>query len=127
MERLVREVLTASRFFVVGSTATLVHLSVSFFALKLLATPVAAANFLGFAVALFVSYVGHYYFTFKSEKQHGVSAVRFLATASTAYVANVVVVSLLAATTLLEPEVRLAAGIATMPVVSFILSRLWVY
>lgn len=110
-----------------GLAATLVHIIMAFFALNALAASVVGANFLGFSIALSVSYVGHYYFTFKSSKGHRGSTLRFLATALAAYAVNVSVVAALAATTFLEPELRLAAGIATMPLVSFALSRLWVY
>lgn len=107
--------------------ATVVHASIAFFALKVMVTGVTVANSVGFTVALFVSYIGHYYFTFRSSKGHGVSAARFLTTALIAYLVNIVVVTVLGMATPLEPELRLAIGIATMPAVTFILSRLWVY
>lgn len=126
-ERLVREALTASRFVAVGATATIVHISVAFFALRIMAAGVATSNSVGFAFALLVSYVGHYYLTFRSSKGHSVSAARFIMTASIAYLINIIVVTVLGMATSLEPELRLAVGIATMPAVTFILSRLWVY
>ena len=127
MERLIREALIASRFLLVGLTATAVHASVAFFVLRVLAGSVAVANLVGFCVALCVSYVGHYYFTFRSAKGHGTSTRRFVMTASAAYLVNMTVVSILGTATALQPELRLVAGIATMPAVTFVLSRLWVY
>jgi putative flippase GtrA len=92
-----------------------------------MAVSVGSANLVGFCTALVISYVGHYYFTFRSAKGHGTSTARFVMTASAAYLVNMTVVSFLGTATALQPELRLVAGIATMPAVTFILSRLWVY
>lgn len=127
MERLIREAVIASRFLLVGIMATAVHASVAFLVLKVLTASLAVANLVGFCIALCVSYVGHYYFTFRSGKGHGTSMVRFVMTALAAYLVNISVVSVLGIATDLQPELRLVAGIATMPAVTFVLSRLWVY
>ncbi len=118
---------TISRFSVTGLVATLVHTLVSLGLLSLTPVGTQMANFCGFLVALGFSYFGHYHFSFKSSKTHGTAFPRFLTSTAIAFLCNVVVVAILSSQTTLGPNVSLLLGIGTMPVVSLILSRAWVY
>ncbi len=116
-----------SRFSVTGIVATLVHMGVSFALLNLTSIGPQAANFCGFLTALGFSYFGHYHFSFKSSKAHGTAIPRFLATTAIAYLCNILVVAALTSQTALGANISLFLGISTMPFVSLILSRVWVY
>ncbi len=111
------------RFCLVGGAATLVHMAVA-------ATIVRSGypievwfiNFIAFAVALWVSYFGHRYFTFKTSG----SSLKFLATGLTGLAVNN---ACLAVTVQLTGH-KLAAIIvaaAISPVVVFAMSRFWVF
>jgi len=116
-----------SRFTLIGILATLTHIVISFLVIRLFGASLHFANLSGFAVALTVSYVGHYYFSFRSERDHRATLPRFFGSALVAYLGNVVLVAALGALTALAEDTRLLMGICVMPIISFILSRLWVY
>jgi len=116
-----------SRFALVGAVAMLVHLQVSLTTLTLFDTPLHRANLYGFGTALGVSYLGHYYVSFHSMRGHWSAILRFLGTAFAAYLGNVLVVAALSATAALPREICLLFGVSVMPLVSFTLSRFWVY
>jgi putative flippase GtrA len=115
------------RFCAVGVLATALHLSVSFVALNFADLTVWGANLFGFLVAAVFSYLGHYHFSFASERIHRAAIARFCVTTLTAYLANIVSVWLLINYFSLEDSIALIIGISVMPIVTFTLSRLWVY
>lgn len=115
------------RFAAVGLVATAIHFVVALTAYRLAGLGVWSANLSGFFMALSFSYLGHYYFSFASVRAHRSAVWRFFATALIAYLANLFVLWLVASTLDAAEEIALVLGIAVMPIVTFTLSRLWVY
>ncbi len=121
------EILTFSRFALVGVLATAVHLTVSLLGVSVVDMPIRTANVLGFLVALSVSYFGHYTFSFRSTRGHRGAIARFLILSLISFACNALLVEALMLYPSLSDVWRLTIGIGIMPVASFIISRLWVY
>lgn len=115
------------RFCFVGLIATAVHMSVALTLVIIFGTAAQAANIFAFAVALGVSYFGHYCFSFKSTREHRVAIAKFFIVAAGAFICNLLIVELLTTQKLLGGNLPLILGISVMPLISFVISRLWVF
>lgn len=125
--RVLSELWTLSRFSIVGVAATLTHLGAALMGHDVLSMSIHVANTFGFLIALCVSYLGHYHFTFESLRGHRSALARFLISACVAYAGNAAIVASLQAGTDLSPQICLAAGTAAMPAMTYLLGRFWVY
>jgi putative flippase GtrA len=115
------------RFASVGLVATLVHLAVSGATLGLAAVSAQVANGAGFAVAFCVSYLGHYHFTFRSDRAHRTSLSRFALVAVTGYAMSALALAALGAVPGLPELARLVLAIGVIPILNYVVSRVWVY
>lgn len=121
------ELLTASRFAIVGAVATSVHLTIVWTAISEFAANPIKANIAAFLVALLVSFTGHYYWTFSSCQNPFRALLRFMLLASAALIFNTVLLSAILASSKFEPEVAAATAALLIPVFTYICSRLWVF
>lgn len=115
-----------ARFGAVGVAATLTHYGVAY--LSALAVGFYVGNLAGLATAVWVSYLGHRLWTFRvTEGDHRRQFPRFLLISLSAFAASQGVLyaglSLLA----LPKPLALAAAVATVPPISFLLTRGWVF
>lgn len=127
LSRIGHEVNQLLRFTVVGLVATAMHLFIAIVAYRLLGFGVWSANLSGFLAALSLSYFGHYHFSFSSGRAHMTAMLRFATTALMAYLVNLGAVWLLTSGRVVPESVAMVIGIGLMPIVTFTLSRLWVY
>lgn len=111
------------RFCVVGGLATFVHMIVAISLVHAGARlGVWAVNLISFTAAVWVSFLGHRYFTFKSDG----SAVKFVVTAMVGFAVNNICLTLVYWLTNAElPSIIVAATLS--PAVVFFISRLWVF
>jgi putative flippase GtrA len=118
-----REILKIIRFFIVGISATAVHMFFAWFASRSGFGDV-VSSVTGFIPALGVSYLGHYFFSFRSDARHGEAFVRFASVASGSFC-----VSLLLLVFLRDwmPQLSLFISIALIPAVSYVVNRMWVF
>ena len=118
-----------SRFVTVGLAATLVYVLVYVGSIELWATRPLAANALGFAVAVNLSFLGHRGWTFHvPQRQHpGRSLARFWTVALLGFALNSLFVQLVTGPLRLAYgwAIPLIAGVT--PVVTFALSKRWVF
>jgi len=115
-------------FGVVGLAATAIHYAVAL-VLSGHITPY-IANFVGFIVALGISYIGHLRLTFQldwEQANHWHRLPRYTGVAVGGFVLSQLVLGV--AFDLLQLPVWLALGVAVIvvPVLSFLLSSLWVF
>ena len=68
------------RFFLVGLINTLVHFCVLYFAYELLSIELVTSTLIAFAIAVVVTYLLNYRFTFRSKKKHKSSLPKFIVT-----------------------------------------------
>jgi putative flippase GtrA len=112
----------------VGVAATIVHyLSALVAALWL---PIAFANPVGFVLAFFVSYLGHAQFTFQLKgeaRRHRQRLPRFIVTASAGFLMGHMILLTVTRITAAPDWVALAIAVGSVPVITFALSKLWVF
>lgn len=121
----VRQLVT---FGLVGITATAVHYGAALALSQIM--PLAWANPPGFIAALGVSYLGHLKLTFRvaaSESRHAMRLTGFLAVALLGLLAGQTMLLVLSKTGRLEDWQTLLISVAIIPVVTFIISRFWVF
>ena len=116
-----------SRFAGVGVAATLVHITMAILAEAVIGLPAQAANLVGFATAVGVSYFGHLHFTFGVVPDHATHGARFV----------VVAISGLLTSSAITWAVHEQIGVpfaptmvivaTSVPAVSFLLMRFWVF
>lgn len=110
------------RFLVVGASATLVDLIVSFIFLHFVINNENVVTTIGFAVAFIVSYTGHRYFTFQ---QHG-SAIKFFALALCMLaLRNLIVVGLVALN--IRGMIALIIAIVAVTIITFLVSKFSIF
>lgn len=112
-------------FGIVGIGASVLHIIIAWAVLHVSATSIFVANLFGFLVAFIWSYLGHYHFTFRSDRDHKQAVPRFALTALLGYVINNAVV--LACVVISGTEsiwfIVLAVGIAAGAV--YLISNRW--
>lgn len=119
------ELFQAVRFGLVGGLSTLVHMVV---AQGLLATELASlgwSNVVGFVIAFFVSFLGHYHFSFQRNTPFLRSMLRYGVIALMGFAVNNFVLLGLVSMNVLPEAVALAVAIIIVPVGTFIASRFW--
>lgn len=119
------ELFQALRFGLVGGLSTLVHMAV---AQGLLASELVAlgwANVIGFVTAFFVSFLGHYHFSFQRNTPFLRSMLRYGVIAVMGFAVNNFVLIGLVALNILPEAVALAIAIIIVPLGTFIASRFW--
>jgi putative flippase GtrA len=122
-ERALHELLTIVRFALVGGGVLLVHLATAYTILHYYPDlPVLMVNTMAFVVAFQFSYLGHRFFTFKSDGSHA----KFFFVAGIGLCVNNLVTSL-AQMAFGIPFVAIALGNVSAPVAVFVLSRFWVF
>ena len=77
-------------------------------------------------MALGFSFLGHYYFTFQSNKMMRDVIPRFLITAISGYAASAGLLFLLDGAEL-APQIKLVLAAMMVPIMSYIINRFWVF
>ena len=120
-----REILTAGRFGLVGLLATVVHIAIVWVLLALTNIVPVLANTLAFMVAFCISFVGNYLWTFRSPGSPRRAILRFFVIATSAFIANTLVLAFLVRKGWFSPAVSAVLSASLVPVISFFASRLW--
>ncbi|NMM39150.1 MAG: GtrA family protein [Glaciimonas sp.] len=123
------ELLRLLRFGVVGLLAAVLHYWVVIGLVELLRIQPLQANFGGFAVAFWVSYFGHRYWTFANPDKTGVttSFLRFLAIAVSGFSLNELLFYLFLRYLELSYYVALGIVVLIVAVMTYVLSRWWAF
>ncbi len=115
------------KFTLVGGAATLIHMGTGI-SLISLGSPPLAANIWAFCTAFLISFIGHFYFSFKGHgKPMRLAFPRFLAVALLGFGANEFLLFLLVKSDFLPPAVGLFLSTASVAIMTFFLSRAWAF
>jgi putative flippase GtrA len=115
------------RFAGIGVFATLIHgLALNLLVLGAGLQPT-LANVGAFLSAFSISYLGHYYVSFRSRQSHIAAAPKFFATALVGLTFNTVVFAIIVNLLQLHYMVAFAAVIVTLPPIMFLISRKYVF
>lgn len=123
--RLLREMIIASRFTLVGLTATAVHLLVLWLLLGHTGLPTLLANLIAFLAAFGLSFAGNYLWTFSAPGQPYRAVRRFLLISGAAFATNSLLLAWLLSTEWLAPMHAALLCAAAIPAITFVASRLW--
>ena len=123
--RLLREMVIASRFTLVGIAATGVHVFVLWLLLAKTALPTLVANLLAFLAAFGLSFIGNYVWTFSAPGDPYRAVRRFLLISSGAFVTNTLLLAGLLASKWLESIHAAMVSAVVIPAITFLASRLW--
>ncbi|WP_428648881.1 GtrA family protein [Roseibium sp.] len=124
------ETASAGKFAVVGVIATLTHAAVASSLLASGALPPLAANLGGYLVAFWVSFGGHYFWSFAHLRQKGTafrSIIRFLIISVSGFLLNSAILSLWLKLTPWPEMTGLLFSIAIVPALTFLAARLWAF
>jgi putative flippase GtrA len=114
-------------FVAVGLTATATHATVAMVAHQVWhATPL-IANLAGYVSAVMISYLGHSVFTFETDAFRGAQFLRFVAASLAVLILNQAVMFACANLLSIPFNYALAITIVSAPVISFVISKLWVF
>lgn len=124
-DRVLKEVLTAARFGVVGIAATALHIGMVWSLLSHTTLPALLANLIAFLCAFGLSFTGNYIWTFSAPGFPGRAMRRFFLISLTAFMANSTLLAAILASGWLSPRLAAVASAAVVPGITFLASRLW--
>lgn len=124
-KKIIGEIITFVRFFIVGAAATLIHISVATLSISQFDLPVFRANLLAFLVAFMFAFSGHFIWTFRSQSHLARSLFRYFTISISAFALNNLVLLTLVNTGVLSDIVSVILAAAVIPLISFTASRLW--
>lgn len=115
-----------AKFGLVGATATLIYAAVFSGAVEIFSIPPVIAVFIGFSLAVLVSFYGHRHLTFRAQGQPGQFS-KFVVVALTSLFANVLITYLVVNVFSLWYGYAIAASVVLVPGMTFLLSKIWVF
>ena len=116
-----------SKFSIIGAVATVVHIIIAESLIHSTIIAPLRANLFAFSVALFISFVGHYYWSFSCQAHKGRAFLRFFVVALIAMAANNALLSVLLILDWFVIDVSIVVAALVVPILSFILGRTWAF
>ncbi|WP_397473464.1 GtrA family protein [Pusillimonas sp.] len=117
-----------SWFIATGCAAAFTHWLVAVLCVRELALDPLLANLAGWLVAFFVSFLGHYHFTFRHQRGPWVRAARrFFAVSALGFCINELAYAYLLHVTAIRYDVLLAMILIGLAALTFILGRFWAF
>jgi putative flippase GtrA len=113
-------------FGLVGIVATLTHYLTALFCHEGLAINLYISNLLGYCSAVAVSFFGHGRYTFRVTLNQHIFR-RFVFTSISAFLASEAILAVLENSLQLPHRVSLGFVVLTIPIFTFVLSKLWVF
>lgn len=121
------ELFLAYRFFVVGLIATATHMFFVWWLFKNLTLNVYEANIYAFLIAFLVSFMGHYYWTFKGRSKFIFALVKMLVISVSAFFLNMITLTFFIKFFLFHEATSAIVAALILPLLSFFGMRLWAF
>ena len=115
------------RFGLIGIIAAMVHYATALLLFKMHVCSLVLANFFGFTLAFWVSYFGHFYFSFQTSAGHGQALPRFIITALCVFLFNDGCVMMLTRFSHLSASIILVLAIILAAGFSFLINRFFAF
>lgn len=114
----------AFRYGVIGLVAAFVHYMIALILVWWLKWPIAIANLGAFCCAIWISFLGHYHFTFKEITTSSISSVpKFLIISILGFIFNEVLLLILTHLKFFPLQVNLVFAITATALLTFLLNR----
>ena len=114
--------LTLLRYGLIGVCATVVHAGILWSLVTFANLRPSFATILGFLAAFSVSYVGHYYFTFRSTEPHRRALPRFLAVALSGAILNWLIFVIVNDSFQFDYWIAFLVAVIAVPIFVFVMS-----
>lgn len=114
------------RFLIVGGFATLIHVAIVILSVEWGGIDPPLANMIAFALAFPLSYLGHYHFSFASDAAHRRTISKFISVSVACFLTGQSIMSLFHFLGIAY-GIGLVAIVATLPIMSFVLNKVWVF
>ena len=115
------------RFLIVGLLATIVHSICLIVFVEFLQQPATFSNLGAFFVAVVTSYIGHFYWTYKTSSTHQKTFTRFFILAFVGFILNYLIFYLMVDTMKWHYLVALSVVITTIPLLTYLGQKYWVF
>lgn len=115
------------RFFLIGILASFVHVVIFQIFDSLAFFSIFYNNIVSFCFAFCISYLGHYYFTYRATSRHRVAVCRFLISAIAGVCVNQFILFVMVFFLGVPPLLGVLAGILVAAVVVYFLSKNWAF
>ena len=122
-----KEVLTMSRFALVGIVATSVHVSIVWALIELFRIETLLANLVAFLTAFIVSFTGQYLWTFRSNRNWRSALARFFPVSSFGFVLNNIVLITLLELGFMSDSHAAMISACIIPIVTYLAGRFWAF
>ena len=122
-----QEVLTLSRFMLVGVAAACVHISIVWALITELGIEALLANLAAFLTAFSVSFMGQYLWTFRSKRYWQSAIVRFFLISLLGFAANNLVLITLLDMGVMSDSLAAVLSACIIPVVTYLAGRFWAF
>ena len=122
-----QEVLTLSRFTLVGIVAACVHISIVWFLITYLGIEALLANLAAFLSAFIVSFTGQYLWTFRSKRYWQSALMRFFLISLFGFMVNNIVLIALLDVGIMSDSLSAVLSACIIPVVTYLAGRFWAF
>ena len=120
-----QEVLTMSRFTLVGIAAACVHISIVWALITQLGIETLLANLAAFLIAFSVSFTGQYLWAFRSKRYWQSAIMRFFLVSVLGFAVNNVVLITLLSKGVMSDSLTAVLSACIIPVVTYLAGRFW--
>lgn len=122
-----QEVLTMSRFTLVGIAATCVHIGIVWSLITQLGIETLVANLVAFLIAFVVSFTGQYLWTFRSNRHWHSALIRFFLISLSGFAVNNIVLITVLNLGLMPDSLAAVLATCVIPVVTYLAGRFWAF
>ena len=121
------EIMTMSRFTLVGITAACVHIAIVWCLITQFEVETLLANLFAFLTAFIVSFTGQYLWTFRSKRNWQSALIRFFLISLLGFVANNIVLIAVLDLGAMSDSLAAVLSACIIPVVTYLAGRFWAF
>jgi len=122
-----QEVLTMSRFTLVGIAAACVHISIVWALITQLRIEALLANLVAFLTAFIISFTGQYLWTFRSSRNWQSALIRFFLISLFAFALNNMALITLLDLEFMSDSLAAILSACLIPVITYLAGRFWAF
>ena len=122
-----QEVLTMSRFTLVGIIAACVHISIVWALITQISIEALLANLVAFLTAFIISFTGQYLWTFRSNRNWQSALIRFFLISLLAFALNNMALITLLDLGFMSDSLAAILSACVIPVITYLAGRFWAF